>query len=83
MKVRRFVGFVLGLHQLMLSRSSISCVMRSVMRLFELPEPTVTQYLVLPKLICNFVGVVNSSVRGDEVYPMILTESSCFFCFGI
>ena len=43
-KLLRLVGFVLRLHQLFLSRSSISWAIRSVIKLLELPESTNTQY---------------------------------------
>ena len=61
-KTLKFVGFVLRLHQLFLSRSSISWAIRLVIRLFELPESTITQYLVLRDFTLSFVGVVGPSV---------------------
>ena len=78
-KLLMFVGFVLRLHQLFLSLSSISCTIISVTKLFELPESTTTQYLVLPNLMQSFVGVGDTSVgeiNSPYNRPLIL-----FWCF--
>ena len=61
-KLLRLVGFVLRLHQLFLSRSSISWAIRSVIQPFELPESTITQYLLFPNVTFSLVGVVDPSV---------------------